>query len=190
VTIPSDSRITRRTTLGQGRWLHLEEVEWTHPEGHQLKWEVVRRSRDQEAVMVLAIMRPSGDLILVEQYRPAMDALCLELPAGLVDPGEDYGQAALRELKEETGYLGRLERLIPPRVVGPGATSERIALAMVSVDENDPENLNPLAHPEPSESIRCIRLPRKDWPTLLEDAYPTEVDAKLAAFITGVLLDV
>jgi 8-oxo-dGTP pyrophosphatase MutT (NUDIX family) len=190
VTTPSDSRISKRKALGRGQWLLLEEVEWEHPEGQSLTWEVVRRAREQEAVMILAIAKPSGDLILVDQYRPATDAQCLEFPAGLVDPGEEHGEAALRELKEETGYHGTLDRLIPPRVVGPGVTSERISLAIVTVDENHPQNLNPQPSPEPSESIRCVRLPKSQWPSLLEDQTPLEVDAKLASFIAGVLLDV
>jgi 8-oxo-dGTP pyrophosphatase MutT (NUDIX family) len=34
-----------------------------------------------------------------------VDSVCVELPAGLVDPGETPQEAALRELKEETGYV-------------------------------------------------------------------------------------
>ena len=190
VTTPSDPRITGRKTLGEGHWLHMEVVDWLHPNGQTLQWEVVSRQRHQEAVMVLAIAQPSGDLILVEQYRPAADALCLEFPAGLVDQGEDHGQAALRELKEETGYHGELKRVIPPKVVGPGVTSERIAIALVNVDENLPQNQNPKAQPEPSECIKCVRVPREKWPELLSDLTQAEVDAKLAAFMAGVLLDV
>ena len=45
-----------------------------------------------------------GQMILVRQYRPAIDAATLELPSGLVDGGLDPEATARRELEEETGF--------------------------------------------------------------------------------------
>lgn len=45
-----------------------------------------------------------GDVVLVRQYRPAIEAVTLELPSGLVDGKDDAEATARRELEEETGY--------------------------------------------------------------------------------------
>lgn len=47
---------------------------------------------------------PGGELVLVWQYRFGSDALSLEVPGGIIDPGEAPEDAARRELLEETGY--------------------------------------------------------------------------------------
>ena len=51
-----------------------------------------------------------GHLVMVEQYRHGIQRLCLEFPAGVVEPEEDVLAGARRELLEETGYdAGRYE---------------------------------------------------------------------------------
>ena len=44
----------------------------------------------------------------MSQFRPPVNSICLEFPAGLVDEGETAEQSALRELKEETGVTAAL----------------------------------------------------------------------------------
>jgi 8-oxo-dGTP pyrophosphatase MutT (NUDIX family) len=48
-----------------------------------------------------------GEAVLVRQYRHGSQRMTLEIPAGMVDPGEDPATAALRECLEETGYRAR-----------------------------------------------------------------------------------
>ena len=44
-------------------------------------------------------------VVFVEQYRPAIERLCYELPAGIVEDGEDYVTTGARELEEEVGLV-------------------------------------------------------------------------------------
>ena len=51
-------------------------------------------------------LTPENEVVLVEQYRYGIEAPTLELPGGMVDPGETHDETARRELLEETGFAG------------------------------------------------------------------------------------
>src|SRR5438046_2389724 len=54
-----------------------------------------------------------GKIVMVEQYRHGSDTIELEIPGGMMDPGEtDPVSTGTRELSEETGYVGKNARLL------------------------------------------------------------------------------
>lgn len=60
---------------------------------------------------IAAILHPlDGDpsILLQKQFRPPINAVAIEVPAGLMDEGETPEECALRELREETGYVGKI----------------------------------------------------------------------------------
>jgi ADP-ribose pyrophosphatase len=60
----------------------------------------------------LIALTEEGRVVIVRQYRPAVERYTLELPSGLIDPGESPDQTARRELLEETGFeAGEVEVL-------------------------------------------------------------------------------
>ncbi|TMB96938.1 MAG: NUDIX hydrolase, partial [Chloroflexi bacterium] len=70
------------------------------------------REAKREIVVAVVPLDENGDVLLVRQYRLAAEAALLEVPAGIVDEGEDIEAAAQRELQEEAGYRAeRLEKL-------------------------------------------------------------------------------
>lgn len=51
-------------------------------------------------------LTPEGEIVLVRQWRHGIRGLALEIPGGMIEPGEDPAAAAAREVREETGYRG------------------------------------------------------------------------------------
>ena len=93
------------------------------------------------------------EILLVRQLRPAVDRVLLELPAGILDPGEDPITCARRELEEETGYtadrLDPLVRFYP----SPGFCTE---LLHVFVAEGLRECTG---QPDEDEELELVRMP-------------------------------
>ena len=81
--------------------------------------------RPGDYVTVLATTR-EGSLLLVRQYRPAVEAETLELPSGNVERGESPETAARRELAEETGYEGESFELLGTLVPDAGRMGNKL----------------------------------------------------------------
>ena len=110
-------KITQQT---KNRFLNMYELEVTHRSGKDSRYFVASRAEKVEnlkittkkntpdGVIIFSIVTDDDGkekVVLIRQYRYPIDGFIYEFPAGLVDPGEDFGQAAIRELKEETGLV-------------------------------------------------------------------------------------
>src|SRR4030095_13802910 len=96
---PPHARVLAHRTVHEGRVvaLHVDEVE--EPGGVRATREVVRQRGSVAALAVDA----QGRVLLVRQYRYAVDELLWELPAGRIDPGETPAQAGRRERRAGAG---------------------------------------------------------------------------------------
>ena len=107
------AEINKITKLTDKRFVNLYQVDGVNSKGYESHYLVASRSETVEglkmtdhksrpdAVAIYSIM--DGKVVLVRQYRYPIDGWIYELPAGLVENGEDYHDTAVRELKEETG---------------------------------------------------------------------------------------
>jgi len=94
-------KIKSRHTIDISPWMHVieREVEFSAGSPPELYHAV-----GQQDYIAIVARTPDGRIPIVRQYRPALERFTWELPAGLVDPGEDAAETCRRELMEETGF--------------------------------------------------------------------------------------
>jgi len=96
--------------------------------GKDFKREIV----EHNGGVVMAGCPVPGEILLIKQYRYAVDEELIELPAGRVDKGEDRLVAAKRELIEETGYEAATWRELPPMFTAPGFCTELLTFYLAT----------------------------------------------------------
>ena len=176
--------VIERNICYSGKWLNFEKITYKDSKEQIRSWENVKRTPDRGAAVIIALLRPSDKLVLIRQFRPPVDNYVIEFPAGLIDEGEDSKSSAIRELKEETGYKGKIINVSTPVYSSPGLTDETVSIVFVDIDENDPENINPESLNEATEDIQVYLVAKskiKDFLGERENA-GDRVDAKLCTY--------
>lgn len=108
----------------KGKVISLKVDDVTLPNGETGKREIVNHPG---AVAVIAVTA-DNKLILVEQYRKALERSIIEIPAGKLEPGELPEMTARRELEEETGYGCNELTYLQSFATSPGFADEIIHL--------------------------------------------------------------
>ena len=147
-------KILDRTTIAAGGWISLQKIRYLGHDGKVRTWESASRINSRGAVMMIPVTRPGNKLVIIRQFRPPTGSLVYEFPAGLINPGEDPAEAAVRELKEETGYAGSVEYCSPRVFTSPGLSSEFVHLVEMSVDLETQTDLK--THFDESEYIETF----------------------------------
>ena len=106
-----------------GKVLHLYRDTINLPDGGKGMREYCKHS----GAVAVVPLTDEGEVICVRQYRYALGQVTLEIPAGKFDYiGEDHAEAALRELREETGYIPAKLTDIGPLATSPALLTEII----------------------------------------------------------------
>ena len=114
-----------------GKVLHLYKDDIRLPNGGTSMREYCKHGG---AVCVVPLTN-EGEVVCVKQYRYALGRVTLEIPAGKLDsPIEDHMEAALRELKEETGYTPRKITPIGDLATSPALLTEIIYMYLAEDD--------------------------------------------------------
>ncbi|KAJ6107895.1 hypothetical protein N7523_009218 [Penicillium sp. IBT 18751x] len=181
----------------EARWTRLVKTTYTDPLGVERTWESAERTTRPadcaiDGVGICTILNKSTgpELLLQKQYRPPIDQVVIEVPAGLIDAGETVEQCAVRELKEETGYVGVAEQTSPVMFNDPGMCNTNLNMVHVRVDMSLPENQNPKPELEENEFIECFSVPLAslfdEMKKLEKEGYA--IDARVGTLAEGIEL--
>lgn len=83
---------------------------------------------EHKSASAIVAINDKNEMLLVRQYRKAIEDFIYEVPAGIMNIAEEPDECALRELKEETGYEAEKINLIYEFYTSPGFTNEKIYL--------------------------------------------------------------
>ncbi|KAF2465738.1 uncharacterized protein BDR25DRAFT_269823 [Lindgomyces ingoldianus] len=199
------SRVLRTEPLDykEAKWATLVKTTYTDPEGVERTWESSERltrpaGSDIDGVGVVAILqdpsKPESEprILLQKQWRPPVDATVIEVPAGLIDPKETPQQCAVRELREETGYVGEVVDggfgVSPVMFNDPGFCNTNLRMIHLTVNLCLPANQNPQPELEDNEFIETFSIPLKDlWAECREfEKNGYAIDARVGTLAEGV----
>ena len=127
-----------RTLVAKGSIIDYYQDTMQIPNGPTAKWDFIMHKGAAACVAV----KKNGNLVMVRQYRNALERETIEIPAGGLNPGEDMRSAALRELEEETGYkAGSFEFLLSIRTTV-AFCNEQIDIYLAEDLEEGEQNLD------------------------------------------------
>lgn len=139
--------------------LHIREDRYRfEPTGAESRF-VVCDSLDWALVIATT---EEGQIVLVRQYRHGVRDDVLEVPGGVLDPGETPEMAAVRELREETGYVPERVRYLGHMLPNPAINSARLHIVVA-------EGCRATASRDldPFEQIEVVLRPRDEVPAMI-----------------------
>jgi len=155
-----DEKLIRTKTVYRGKYVQAEERLVRLPDGREAVREIVR---PPDAVGVLPI-DTDGTVHLVRQYRQAIERVILEIPAGIINPGESKEDTGRRECEEETGVRPEKMEWLFRYYHSVGFSTGTIEVYLGTELRKDSSLL-----PDDGEFIERVRMPFDELYRLAED---------------------
>ena len=161
-------QLLKQRLLYKGRKFDFEVNRLRLPNKVEGEWECVRHPGGALAVPITA----EGKLVLVRQYRFAIQGRILEFPAGTLERNEDPLETVQREIQEETGYTARKWDKLGEFFLAPGYSDEIIYAFLA----RDLQKLETPPAKDEDEDIETVLLTPEQLEKAILDGEP--VDAK------------
>ncbi|MGD2184962.1 MAG: NUDIX hydrolase [Desulfobacterales bacterium] len=156
-----DWAVLKRERVGDFKIFSLHKKQVRSPRTGEIK--EVQAIEFSDWVLILALTAQQ-EVVMVRQYRHGIEQVCLELPGGLVDPGDTSPElSAGRELLEETGFEASEIKLIGECCPQPAILSNRCYFYLAeNAISAQTQNL------DPGEDIEILKIPLKEIPARIE----------------------
>lgn len=153
----------------------MYEASYTNEEGNEKKYEFISRnpeltkeqfaSSKKACAVGIVVLSPDKEKILVlKEFRLACDMWVFNFPGGLIDKGENYVEAATRELKEKTGLdLVSIIDIMPPAISAVGISDEAVYTIVGIAEGNFDKSTSA------DEEIKPFWLTKKDVMNLMRE---------------------
>ncbi len=144
-----EEKTLRKNKIYEGKILTLRIDDVELPNGNIATREII----EHPGGVTVAAVTSCNELVFVKQYRHPYESVLLELPAGKLDEGEPPFEAAKRELREETGVIGKDYVSLGQFYPSAGFCDEVLHLYFCTVEEMG------AAHPDEDEFIEPVLIP-------------------------------
>ena len=174
------NKVTKLNSLVETRYLSLYEAEYENRVGNKRTWTIASRKDndtlqkqffenkedDTDGVIIVAYHKEKSKLVIIKQFRIPLNNYVYELPAGLIDSGDDARSTIGRELMEETGL--KLVDVIKNRgadkvYVSAGMTDEALTLVYCTCEGEISDE-----HLEDDECIEAMLVSQEEAMELMQ----------------------
>jgi len=145
--------IIEKKILWQGKFLRCMSITYRDSSGSMRNWETFERVNCDGVVAIVPVTE-QGEVLIIRQFRPAVNGYVIEFPAGLNDKGESLEEAARRELLEETGYSAKELIFLAEGPVSSGASGEVLTVYLAKGLE-----FKGMDHRDETEDIEVFDIP-------------------------------
>lgn len=174
-----EEKTMKSDKLYEGKLVNLRIDTVELPDKKYSKREIIEHPG---AVAALPITE-DGSVVLVKQYRKAVERTLLELPAGKIELNEEPGETAKRELKEETGFSANKMEYLLEFYSSAGFTNEKVYLFLATeLTEGD-------ADPDVGEYIETLKIPMDDLIKMIDRGEVTDSKTIIGALYAKRILD-
>ncbi|MBX4267771.1 NUDIX hydrolase [Clostridium estertheticum] len=180
------------TTLADTQYLKLYDAEYINKNGECKNWSIASRKNIDalkniyfnkaecaiDAVIIIATHTVENKLVIIKQFRVPLNDYVYEIPAGLIDPGEDFKTTVARELKEETGLdLIQIDysKTKSQAYISTGMTDESAALVYCTCQGKVSKD-----YLEPDEDIEVVLLSKAEAKILIDSDKKIDIKAFLS----------
>ncbi|MGL5087650.1 MAG: NUDIX hydrolase, partial [Clostridium sp.] len=174
-----DVKIRKITTIADTPYLKMYDAEYTNKLGNTKNWSIASRKPLKtmediffngaeskiDAVIIVANHEDEDKLVVIKQFRIPLNDYVYEIPAGLIDAGEDFENTVRRELKEETGLdLVKIdyEKTKSKVYISTGMTDESVALVYCTCNGEISDE-----HLEEDEDIEVMLVSKEEAKKLI-----------------------